>query len=210
MNKFFKNLKLRKDTLDEYICNEIISSYGHIDYKGKVVMDVGGCFGAFAYYALSQGAKHVYSYEPVLENYQLLSENTCNYPNVDCYQVALSFEEKDFINFYPGGGTNKGIGSFVNYKGREKIKVPSVNFKKELYRIKPGVVKMDIEGGEYDLITGELPKFVKEFVMEAHLNRKIWRNVEAKRIFSYFKKWELTKAPKITNGNWATIGSWKR
>tara|TARA_R100000808_G_scaffold11811_2_gene30020 strand:- start:1300 stop:1932 length:633 start_codon:yes stop_codon:yes gene_type:complete len=210
MNKIFKNLKLRKDTLDEYICKEIIRSYGHIDYSNKIVMDIGGCFGAFTYYALYQGAKHVYSYEPILENYQLLSENTRNYSNVDCYQLALSFENKDSINFYPGNGANKGIGSSVKRRGRKKIKVPSANFKKELHRIKPDVIKMDIEGGEYDLITKDLPKFVKEFVMEVHLNRKAWRNVEAPRLFSHFKEWELTKQPKITNANWQTIASWKR
>ena len=210
MNAIFKSLKLRENTLDEYICNEIIPSYGHIDYKDKIVMDIGGCFGAFSYYALYKKAYFVYSYEPVQENYDLLTHNINKYPNVECKMAALVPHKGRETFFYPGRGTNKGIGSFVKYRGREETTVTALNFEEELYKIKPDVIKMDIEGGEYELIKGPLPKFVKEVVMEIHLNRKIWRNKEAQRLISYFKDWDIVKAPRITEANWHTIGSWKR
>ena len=214
MNDVFKKLIIRENTLDEYICNEIISSYGHLQFENNIIMDVGACFGAFTYYALLKDCKFIYSYEPVVENYELLVENTKEYDNIQCRNVALvkanQFENK--ILFYPGSGKNKGIGSFVKYRGREEIVVNSIDFYDELNRIKPDIIKMDIEGGEYSLISEPLPSFVKEFVVELHLNRKIWRTVEAKRIISYFNEteWNIVKNPKITKGNWTTLGSWVR
>lgn len=45
------------------------------DYRDAVVVDVGAHKGYFALYALSRGALHVHSFEPVPENYEVLARS---------------------------------------------------------------------------------------------------------------------------------------
>ena len=54
----------REGTYDARIIKEIKATYSWMDVEGKVVMDVGGCFGAFSVWASRQKASSIIAYEP--------------------------------------------------------------------------------------------------------------------------------------------------
>ena len=94
--------------------------------------------------------------------------------------------------------------------GREKITVNSINFLQELHKYKPSVLKIDCEGGEYDILRIPLPNFVKQVTVEIHLTKKEWRNYKSTKLLKLFQGWKVHKEPVIGEKNWHTIGAWYR
>jgi predicted RNA methylase len=72
-------LEVRENTTDALIAGEVWDGqYFKEDFivnRGDLVVDVGGCFGAFAILADKLGAGHVYTYEPIQASYALLIRN---------------------------------------------------------------------------------------------------------------------------------------
>ena len=179
--------------------------------QDKVVLDIGGCFGAYSAYALGRGAKELHSYEPLKTNFDLLEKNISHFGNGFAYNKALVPDETTTVDFYVGKNQNNlGNSSQFIKGGRMKLSVDAVNFEKELMRIEPEVIKVDCEGAEYNIITKEFPSFVKYVTIEFHLGKKKWREVDAPKLELLFKDWVCIKKPKLTGKNWNTIGKWKR
>ena len=177
----------RDGTSDKFIFREIIlgNEYRHLNIeKGTVLLDVGMNIGLFTMKAARLGAK-VYGFEPDPENFQLakanLRLNGClsmeGYPedgNLALYEKAVTGTDEPVRSFSINLKKNKAAHSLVAKRGRDSINVQCESFTSVLARVQPDIIKMDIEGGEYECIKsvtdyGNVQEFVLEF-HHAHLN----------------------------------------
>lgn len=126
--------------------------------KGDTIMDVGAYIGTFTAAALEQGAKWAVCYEAAPKNAALLRENMERYGSrvsICEYAVVAGNELEVQLTMSGFSGAN----SVIPSPNRKKhITVPAVNFRGELARIKPTVLKMDIEGGEYPILDSLQPR----------------------------------------------------
>lgn len=213
MSKIVKHksgLFVREDTYDSYVLSEIRRSYGHMDVHDKIVLDVGANIGGYSRFAVDNGAKYVWAFEPDAQNFDMLVMNTPH--KVKHHREALISGNDTTISFYrTKSGKNPGNYSTEYFKGREEIKVPARNFQCILNVLQPDVIKMDCEGAEYDLLLNSvLPASVKQISLEIHFSKPAWRLAKAPELFKLFDGWRVVKEPKVTDVNWQTIGAWER
>tara|TARA_R110000824_G_scaffold396000_1_gene597176 strand:+ start:465 stop:1118 length:654 start_codon:yes stop_codon:yes gene_type:complete len=209
-----KKIKLNHE-YEKMVIGEIHGTYGWMleNSQDSVIMDIGGHVGCFAVYCGVYGYKKLYCYEPTPCNFELLKENTKHLKDIELINRALSIEETNTeIDFYlPTSGKNMGICSSYVKRGRNEISVNTINFKDELERIQPDIIKMDCEGAEYDLLLNtELPECVKKITIEIHLGNKKFKTIQAPALIEKFKNWDVIKEPKITGKNWTAIAQYIR
>jgi len=203
---------IREETYDDKIVSECYAYTKEIDFKDKIVLDMGACFGGFAHVAREKGAKLVVSYEPDPENYELLKLNAERLGSVECKNKAIVLDPSREVFLYRLEGINKGAHSTVPIRGRDKIKVEGISFLEELEKYKPSILKIDIEGGEYDLLREvEIPSFVYYFILEIHTNNTTCR----KKLFpELFKKlsqnFEFIQEPRDSGANRHTTAIMRR
>lgn len=173
------NWKINGMTLLEYLYQEIVVDdvyqiaqlKDHQPIQPYTFIDIGANVGVFSIFArkLFPNAR-IIAIEPCNETFDALLQNT-NGLDIECHNFAFGDGSKLFLqrNQYHSGGN---LFLKYNYMG-ETIE------SKSLYAIlielaikQPYVIKMDIEGGEYFLLSSPYtPKFLKDadhFAMEAH------------------------------------------
>ncbi len=165
---------VRKNSSDISIIQEVYKKRVYGKKPKGVVFDIGANIGAFSIYASSTSSK-VYAFEPELSNYKQLVKNIClnkRSKKIKAFKIAVGNENKKVLIY--NGKFNKGISS-VMFKITNKSEV--VEMKRlsdlidELGIQKVDLLKIDIEGKEYDLIYG-LPKQkfekIDKIVLEFH------------------------------------------
>lgn len=165
---------IREGTSDRFVVDEVIKGNTYRRLKivdSDTVLDVGMNIGMFAISALLKGAT-VYSFEPDPENFRLALFNvqlngfrTGFHPHESAV-VGTDDQRREFsINLK----RNKGAHSLVHKRGRKLITVNSENINSVLDRVQPTVIKMDIEGGEYECLRA-VRSFngVREMILEFH------------------------------------------
>jgi len=184
-----------------------LGAYQCIDFKGKVVLDIGGCAGSFSKLAHDNGAKQIITVEPHPLNLEVLKKN-CPYSTIIEAAVVPEDFIGDNISFFEAKTGCLTIGSTSIPKRlstRNEIKVKAVKFKELLELYKPDVIKIDIEGAEFDIITEALPEYVNQFIAEFHIFMdkerlwKWWHNF----CYDYFgpPEWKVIKAPEWPNSD---------
>jgi FkbM family methyltransferase len=194
---------------DDYGFPTIIGDYKHMELEGKNVLDLGGNIGAFAVLASLEGANHVWSYEPDDGNFELLCENVEDHPIVHPVRAAVVAHNELTATFYRTTGASQDGHSTIGFRGREEVVVPAISFAHLLETKRPNVVKMDIEGEEWNLLREPLPEWVKEIVVELHFSKKAFRD-QYEEVVAMFSGWDAVRPPKNTGKNFHTIGHWRR
>jgi FkbM family methyltransferase len=123
---------------------------------GDRVMDCGLFVGTFTAACLEQGAAAVRSYEAAPKNAVLAKKNLARYgEKVTLVEAALVATEVTSVtlNLAAFSGAN----TIVAGKSKKSLNVPAVNFRRELLEFKPTVLKLDVEGAEYDLLDSLKP-----------------------------------------------------
>ena len=151
-------------------------------YKSKVygkepsgiIVDIGANIGAFSVYA-SSTADVVYAFEPESSNYNQLIKNiqlNKRYDKIIPLKVAVGRENKQVLIYK--GRFNKGASTTMGKitSENENVKMVSLSHLMSNSDIdKIDLLKIDIEGGEYDLLYG-LPKEkfdkIDKLVLEYH------------------------------------------
>lgn len=196
-------------TSDHYVCGQVVSEYKYLNLDGKRVFDIGGSIGAFSVYAYLMGATEIFTYEPDPYNFNSLEINTSNLENIHIFEGAMIYEKQERTKFYLTKGLARDGFSTIKFKDRDEIEVKAYNFQEELQTKMPQVIKMDIEGGEFDLLIKSLPKFVEEIVVEIHFSKPMFRTL-FKYIEYIFRDWETVIKPKENGKNFHTLAHWRR
>lgn len=196
----------REDTLDEYVIKEQ-RCYDPLFQlklmKGNVVLDIGANIGAFAYRALKAGASQVICFEPDPDNIEVFNKQKLE--NVKLVKGAIS-QNKGTAQLYRNGGKNKGMHSLQKINGRETVTVKTYPFIGAIERYSPDLIKIDIEGGEFEFDLSHIPEGVKGIAIEIHLNHKGNRELAVDLINQLKKQFpNVLKDPHITDKNWTTL-----
>lgn len=145
-----------------------------------VVFDIGANNGLFSLLMLENGCKKVYAFEPNRDSLINLKHLFRNTDKVTTVEKAVYNEDKDLEFFIDPNNTT--IGSIsenhiqLNGSNIQKIVVPAISLKTfiESNNINNiSLVKMDIEGAEYDIIKhleDEIFEKIDSFLIEYHDN----------------------------------------
>jgi len=124
--------------------------------RNDKVMDCGSCIGTFAAAALEQGASCVRCYEPMPKNIALLRKNLKRYgKRAAIVEAALVANGNASVEMSLSGFS--GAHSILPKDKAKKATVPAKCFRKELLAFKPRVIKIDVEGAEYQLLESLKP-----------------------------------------------------
>lgn len=154
------NFLVRKGTWDAEMIREIwLDDYYTIGdgwgiRKGATVLDLGGGVGGFAVYAAVQGADRIFTFEPITETYELLSTNVAPYPSIHPTAMAVATEAGEVhmsgFALMEDGTINTGLPAITD-EGGTTVRAVSIH---DVLGGLPhwDVVKLDIEGYEYQLL----------------------------------------------------------
>ena len=182
LHKRWPNFLYRPSEYDDYIVREQ-GSYKHLDIRsGESVLDIGAHIGAFARWAQDQGAGQLTCIEPEDENFELLEHNTDSH--VRLIKGAVVGDDHKQVDLFVNQKRNKGLHVTLRVRGRPVTRVPAFRFSKLMKKYRPKVLKVDIEGAEYDLDWDEALGAHKPraIAVELHLIRKRWREKEAEAL----------------------------
>lgn len=202
---------------DAYIAREAKQYLALQPRRGDVLLDLGASIGSVAVLFAPLVTK-VICLEPEPANFEILEANTGKIPNVERWQCAAvhAAVPNETRVLYVAGGKNQGLHSLIPSRGRDEVKVGVVPFEGLVHWCKPSLLKVDIEGGEYDLHEdlAALPLYVRGIALELHLtkNKENWRYGKAPALIAALEAqgFEAARKPKITAQNWATMGCWLR
>lgn len=181
-SKLFKPLKMfyRPETSDRAMLKECMTNYNCIEIGPKdVVMDFGANVGGFSKMALDAGANEVISVEADELNYEVLNANIGAHPNSTLLRKAVVGDNRTEVSFAIRKSKNSACAGKVasekecSYSRYQVNTVPAVNFAELLEEHNPTILKIDIEGGEYDILRDPLPKSVHTIALELHGMTKI-------------------------------------
>lgn len=149
----------RPGTSDEAIIQAVLidkKEYAFPKLKPEVVFDIGGNIGIVSVVLANiyPDAK-IYTFEPVKENYNLLLKNIESYKNVKSFCCGLGSKSEMKTIHRSTDPTN--LGGFSTYikdgeaDGDRIYVVETAKLCRELGT--PDVIKIDVEGAEYDIIS---------------------------------------------------------
>jgi len=186
---------------DLFILNEVFNehSYGFVNNQNYVLIDIGLNIGISAlYFSQNLHIKRIYAFEPVVETYQKCQRNIELNPtvtNIKTYNVGLGNSDRDdqftFTEDFKGSVGSIELSDYKKGKSTDlkladvKIENASTRFS-DIIKANPDekiLVKMDCEGGEYEIIpnlkeSGILDK-VSIFMLE-------WHNDEFLKLLHHF------------------------
>jgi len=156
-------------------------------FTDKVIFDCGACCGLDALLFTKHGAKHVVSLEPDNFNYELLRKNCQGYENTNTLiKKALFNHENEILFANENSQGSMIIGKNIDIEKNELIKIrksetsmikcTTINELVQLYG-KPDIIKIDIEGSEYDLPDNNSMGVLRdlesiEIIIEIHRKQK--------------------------------------
>jgi len=159
--------------------------------SGQTFVDIGAHFGYFTLLAskLVSDSGKVLAFEPSKSSFDLLRKNSKRRKNISIHNKAISLtngtiEFNEFSNLY-SEYSSINAEQFINeswykYNPPKKTEIESIRLDDFLahHSIRPDMIKIDVEGAEYDVIRGlvKFPDFnkvilVMEYLCEERGNR---------------------------------------
>lgn len=132
-----------------------------------VVLDVGANIGLFS--ILSKNAKKIICVEPIRECIPILEKNLDSNNLLDKSIIInmavgkkgkLFLKKEDHIN----------LSKIVNKKGRNVQEIKSEDLGYFIRKYSPNLLRLDVEGYEYNILRGKLPKKINKISMEFHVS----------------------------------------
>lgn len=147
--------------------------YKTVERKKPIVLDIGSNIGYFPIIELEAGAKHVIAVEPLQSTYMYLTENLSGYKNVTTLNMAVSDKEENLKLYIPNAHNNTSTSLSIIVKAGLKVvkeitvKAVPVSKIAEQYPIE--MLRMDVEGHEYKILSNKIPDTVKTISVELHI-----------------------------------------
>tara|TARA_B100000900_G_scaffold400709_1_gene404625 strand:- start:221 stop:880 length:660 start_codon:yes stop_codon:yes gene_type:complete len=195
---YFKELFLSKEKILQYKrCKPWFDVKGdetlRLNYplnKESIVFDLGGYKGEFASSIYNLYKSHIYIFEPVPSFFQIINNTFINNDKVFTYNYGLSAKDCTVEI----SSTDDGSSVYINSSNSQKIKLKSiVGFIKKNKIKKIDLIKINIEGGEYEvleaLLENNMISIFKNIQVQFH--DFIIQNAE-ERMINIQRKLELT------------------
>ena len=156
-----------KSDVNEVFCDKIYQIYKEfIPKKEQVVADIGAQYGDYAILCSKVYKAKVYTFEPLPDNFKEIEENIklndLTEKEVKAFNVALSDENKEkYITFDGDMANSIGKGKKIRIKFRTL----------DSYKIKPDIIKIDVEGFEVNVLRGAIKtikKYKPKIIIETH------------------------------------------
>lgn len=135
---------------------DIFNSFKNFIPKKGIFLDIGANIGNHSImFSSYYNDIEVFSFEPFLSNYELLSYNTRFYPKIHPLKLALGSNE-GIVHISSDNNTNKG-GASLSIKGEKcpVMALDSLNIKNISF------IKIDIEGHELSAIEGAIKTIIQ-------------------------------------------------
>ena len=165
---------VRPNTSDDFICDEA-QDYEPLFVDSNfndVFADIGANIGAVSKLAkLNEPGLTIIAYEPDDENFDLLDINVSDEYNISIINKAIG-NGIGKVELKIDNGSFKAKHSLVDREfkhGYTSRMVDQCDFMSELIENNITIMKIDIEGGEYNLDLSNLPNKIKAFAIEIHL-----------------------------------------
>ena len=210
-----RDLYLRPETYDDAVAAEV-SGYKLLNPSaGGTLLDIGGNIGAVSRWWLKNGGDKTVAVEPEPENVSLLRKNVEEFGDrAKVYEAAaVNRDAPKTLNLFLNNGTNKGAHTIRETRGRGTIEVATVPLFDLIDEHKPDAVKIDIEGGEFQLMDEilSLPASVTRFAIEYHLTPKGHRGM-AQDIDAglHDRGWSSVRGGALTSTAWFVMRVYHR
>ena len=185
---------------DEKILELIKKISGH---KKLFLIDCGSNYGFYSFYVASLSLDNqVLAFEASPKTFKAFKENLelNNFKNIDCKNLAINETSGQFINFYESFNDWESSATHNNFKNNKIATVETTTIDKELSNKNlfnfAVVIKLDIEGNEFNAIQGGLDLILKyEPLIIIELSRYNLNN--ANYNFDYFKNFLSNSKYKI-------------
>src|SRR5208283_3437662 len=132
--------KITVDEVFHYNCYDVLPG----ELVGSTVIDVGANVGVFSIFAVMNGAKQVYAYEPDPSNYDKLVDFVSGFKNIKAINLAVVKPGLSQVYLSDSGTTICKVSETGDLAGCTSLE--------ELLRDIPGddlLLKLDCEGSEY-------------------------------------------------------------
>lgn len=147
--------------------------YKTVEKKKPIVLDIGSNLGYFPIVELEAGAKHVIAVEPLPPTYHYLTKNLSGYKNVTTLNMAVSDKEEDLKLYIPNArnNTSASLPILLNagFKIVKEITVKAVSVSKIAEQYPIEMLRMDVEGHEYKILSNSIPDTVETISIELHV-----------------------------------------
>lgn len=131
------------DAIVREIFDEDVYQVSGLELNGKTVVDIGANIGAFSVYCWKRGAARVIAYEPEPHNWEILKANAGS--EIETRQQAISTSKQIRLSNQGGESHQVKTGGTL---------CDAVTLDQALFGVDQiDVLKIDIEGGEYDILT---------------------------------------------------------
>ena len=191
-NSFFH---IRKNTSDKFTIDEIWKHgvYNTEIKRGDIVIDLGANIGSFTIFAAKKSVNgKVLAFEPEYSNYQQLVKNVNlnKLTNTFCYRLGIAHKKCTLPLFL--SDINKGASSIYESSTKKIEKINCVSLKSifKLGNIKKiDLLKMDIEGAEYDILFST-PEYVFQRINSIILEFHDFLNIKYnhKKLITFLEK----------------------
>jgi FkbM family methyltransferase len=199
IKKHHSGLFYRTDVVDLLSIQESFSNYKNVRVYNRIVLDMGANVGGFSWMAANAGASNVYAFEPEPNTFAMLIKNMERFPanSYMLYNRAMTSLYDNYVGLYVGFGRGApSTASTESRRGRRCIPVKNENFKEFVDTIQPNTIKMDIEGGEYNIVL-DIPDSCDELALEWHGSTPE-RKAKFNKIYPLFMEmgWQVIKEKK--------------
>jgi FkbM family methyltransferase len=150
-----------------------LAFFSQVAKRKPTVLDVGGNLGYFALVELQAGAKKVIAVEPVPSTFKLLARTLENYPQAEVLNLAIS-DSQEPLKLYVATKQNvtSSFKQLILESGHElaqEITVKSKTLKDIADQYPIDMVRMDVEGHEYRILSDRIPDQVESLCIELHV-----------------------------------------
>lgn len=161
----------------------IDEEYKSLKVKGKTVVDIGAFIGDTAIYFALSGAEHVYSFEAYPNTYDLANRNITENGFKDKVTLINAACGKEGRLTVPDQDVPQAGNKLISSKSGKEIEVWGLDRIVSQFNIKDGILKMDCEGCEYEILANASDKALKSFeqiAIEYHRgSRELIKRLEA-------------------------------